>query len=261
MNPWSLERKIIYLSIALVVLFVAIAIPLFHFFKQNPTCFDGKENGDETGIDCGGSCQLLCSSDRLEPVVLWSRQFNVTESIYSVVAYVQNPNVSTDALARYSFKLFDTDNIVVAERQGVTVVPKNKIFAVFEPNFDTQGKVPVRVVFEFDGTFNWRKNLAPEPGIIVTQKSFTEQTLVGAGVVGGPRVVAEVENSTTEDLEQIELVAIVYNSAGNAVGASRTFIDRISAGQSTQVTFTWPKPFPEPGSVVEVIPRIIPSQW
>ncbi len=32
---------------------------------NNPTCNDGVQNGDETGVDCGGSCEA-CSADQVE---------------------------------------------------------------------------------------------------------------------------------------------------------------------------------------------------
>lgn len=30
--------------------------------RPDPTCFDGKQNGGETGIDCGGVCDSICPS-------------------------------------------------------------------------------------------------------------------------------------------------------------------------------------------------------
>ena len=33
-----------------------------------PSCSDGVSNGDETGVDCGGSCSTLCTADLYEPV-------------------------------------------------------------------------------------------------------------------------------------------------------------------------------------------------
>jgi hypothetical protein len=30
------------------------------FFVEIPTCSDVKQNGSETGIDCGGSCTQVC---------------------------------------------------------------------------------------------------------------------------------------------------------------------------------------------------------
>ena len=37
---------------------------------SNPTCEDGIQNGDESGVDCGGSCPA-CSA----PGTLWNKAF------------------------------------------------------------------------------------------------------------------------------------------------------------------------------------------
>ena len=42
-------------------------------FKVDPTCFDGKKNQDERGIDCGGVCALVCLADAKTVVPIWSR--------------------------------------------------------------------------------------------------------------------------------------------------------------------------------------------
>ena len=58
---WASNRRLAYISVVLfgvlaVVLFVGLVV-----FYEAPTCFDGKRNGTEEGVDCGGSCDLICS--------------------------------------------------------------------------------------------------------------------------------------------------------------------------------------------------------
>lgn len=294
MNPWSTRRKIIYLSAAIGILLIFVAVPVFYFLYQAPTCFDGKKNGNETGIDCGGSCQILCSFEGLDPIVLWSRAFKVVGDssdggVYSAVAYIQNPNINTDALAAYVFKLYDSNNILIGARENATIIPKNKVLAIFEPNIDAQFKIPARVTFEFTQKPVWRKNLQISPELVVTQKILSGET-------NSPRIDATIENKSTESVERIEIVAIVYDDNENAVAASRTFVDKLDKDQSARVAFTWPLPFPvtqkicpdsaitgvtgapatstpinfatstprfcaSSPSVVEIIPRVIPARW
>ena len=294
MNPWSVRRKIVYIVIAFAVLSILVVIPLFYFLYQAPTCFDGKKNGNETGVDCGGQCQLLCSFEGLDPIILWSRAFKVTgnpsgEGVYSAVAYIQNPNINSEALARYVFKFYDANNLLIGEKENATIIPKNKVLAVFEPNIDTQFKIPARVTFEFTQKPIWRKDLRTSPELVVTQKILSGET-------SSPRIDATVENKSTESAERIEIVAIVYDDNGNAVAASRTFVDKLDKDQSARAVFTWPLPFPatqkicpdsaitgtagilatntpinlatstprfcsSSPSVVEIIPRVIPARW
>ena len=37
-------------------------------FQAPPSCFDGKRNGAEEGIDCGGSCAHICLSGSFRPL-------------------------------------------------------------------------------------------------------------------------------------------------------------------------------------------------
>ena len=237
MNQWSTERRIIYLSVILSVIFVIVVIPVVYFFRQAPTCFDGKQNGTEGGVDCGGTCQLLCSFDTIDPLILWSRVFNVAGGVHSAISYIQNPNLNSEALVKYVFKLYDAQNVLIGQKENTTIIPKNKTLAIFEPNIDTQLRTPSRVTFEIVDKPVWRKNLSSPIEISVTQK-------VLSGESTRPRVNAIIENKSFDPAERIEAVAIVYNDRGNAIAASRTFVDRLEKDRPAQITFTWPQAFP-----------------
>ncbi|HEU5114911.1 MAG TPA: hypothetical protein VFT82_04055, partial [Candidatus Paceibacterota bacterium] len=124
MASWSTRRRWSYLLIfaALVVLF--FGVPFFFLFYKAPTCFDGKQNGNETGIDCGGSCARLCPADFAAPRVLWSYSVQVVPGVFNSLAYVQNPNPSVEAdNVPYLFRLYDSQGLLIAERTGKAFVP------------------------------------------------------------------------------------------------------------------------------------------
>jgi len=239
-----------YVTIGLFFLSVIIFVPSFLFVHREPTCFDDQKNGNETGVDCGGVCDLLCSSEAIPPTILWSRAFKVSNGVYSLVAYVQNPNISSETRAPYVIKLYDSKNVLIGQRTGVTHIPKNSVFAIFEPNFSLGQSVPSRVVLEFVGELEWRKNFAIVPRLTVTQNIISGQNV-------SPRVDATIKNESDQLVEQVEVVAIAYDSQGNAVASSRTFVDRLDREQSSKIFFTWREPFS--ASQVEIIPRIIPK--
>lgn len=236
MSSWSTKRKLIYLSIFFGVIFIAIVVPIFFAFYKQPTCFDGKKNGDEKDIDCGGSCQLLCSAESLAPNIIWSRAFKVKDGVYSAAAYIENRNISSEAVGAYTFKFYDKDNTLIGSRDGITFIPKNKVFAIFEPDIQMTDKTPYRVSFNFTNNLIWRKNLNEVPDISVINKS-----LVGEDTK--PRVDATIENFSASAVSRIEAVAIVYDSEENAIAASRTFVDGLPQDGKASVTFTWPTPF------------------
>ena len=58
---WRTKRKIIFALVALIILAIIIAIPTFVFLNtRKVSCFDKVQNGDETGVDCGGTCSMVC---------------------------------------------------------------------------------------------------------------------------------------------------------------------------------------------------------
>lgn len=245
MLSWATKRKLTYLGIFFVIVFVAIIIPLFFFLYQKPTCFDGRENGDERGVDCGGSCTILCSSDALDPLVRWSRAFKVSPGVYSAVAYIENPNVSSETTAAYKFTFFDNKNTVIAERTGSVYIERGSTFALFEPNVLTGTNVPTRVSFSFVGDPVWKVNKSEIAKLNVPEKFLKNEDTK-------PRVDVVVTNDSIKPVKNVEVTALVYDNNQNAIGASRTFINSIPNGGQESVTFTWPYPFETKEAVCRV---------
>jgi len=86
---WSQKRKILYsLAVTIVVVLLA-SYPTYLLLRETPTCFDKKQNGTETGIDCGGSCSLMCSVEVKAPRIVWAKVFPINGNVYDIAAYVQ----------------------------------------------------------------------------------------------------------------------------------------------------------------------------
>jgi hypothetical protein len=246
MASWATKRKITYLSIAGTALFLLVVVPLFLILYEKPTCFDGRRNGDEHGVDCGGSCVILCSFEQLEPVVLWSRVFRVADGVYSAAAYIENPNLNSEAYdVPYIFRIYDESNSLISERAGVAYIPKNKRFVVFEAWIDVAERVPRSARFEFSGQPVWRKTFVEEPELHVKNKALLREDVA-------PRIEAELENRTLGPVGSIEVTAIIYDGNNNAVGASRTYVDKLESGATGRAVFTWPHPFEAKLEVCEI---------
>lgn len=258
MNQWSRRRKRIILSIIVFILVVLIGAPIFFLFYRAPTCFDGKQNGDEVGADCGGSCQLLCTAESL-PLILKGdpRILKVRDNTFEIVALVENPNTSGEIYrADYTFKLYDAlSAIPLKVMEGETYVPKGATFAVFEGPFNLEeGVTPVRAVLEWrKENIVWRKNTLPIPELIVGDLDLSRENT-------SPRLDASVENHSLESISNIDIVALIYNETGSIFAASKTFIDTLPVGESTRVVFTWPKPFEEKVLNIKIITRIFPDR-
>lgn len=231
-------------------LLVAVALPAYLIFYKAPTCFDGKQNGDEKGIDCGGSCVSLCRSQYLDPNIIWARVIEVKPGLYNALAYIENPNIDAGAdNISYSFKIKDKNGVSIYERKGNAFIPPNKFFAIFEDGITTGERIPTKVIFEFTSNPVWKNKKNDEAGLIVVKKSISNEESF-------PRVDATLQNATLQPIPRTEVVAIVYSEDGNALGFSRTFIDKFNKGESHNIVFTWPRQFSSSAVKIEIIPRV-----
>jgi len=248
---WAQKRRLIYISIIIVVFLLVVVLPtVIHFYKA-PTCFDKKQNGTELGIDCGGSCTLLCSVQYAPLIVKWQRFAKVSDGVYNVLAYIENSNLGAIAEnLSYSFKMYDNRGVLIAERFGKTFAPANRIMAVFEPELSTGNRIPQRVEFSFSNQAVWLKQESRETGLSLSQQVMSRED-------SAPRLTVTLTNKTINQIKNIEAVAIVYNSQGNTVAFSRTIVEAIAGQESKEVYFNWPKPFTEQSSRTEVILKIL----
>ncbi len=237
MSSWAKKRKLMYVTAICSVLFLSTLIPFLIVYNDPPTCFDGKKNASERGVDCGGTCVILCTPDLIQPIVLWERVFRVLPGVYNVVAYIENPNISAHvSRAQYIFKLYDVDNTLITEKVGTTFIPPKKTFGIFEGGIDTGLRIPTRVTFEFTHNLVWEKDAGDNPEVSVDNALLSKTDTK-------PRIDARLTNTSLRPLSNIEAVAIIFDSEGIAIGASRTFVDYIEKNEVTNIVFTWPEPF------------------
>ncbi len=240
-----------YLSIVAGFFILLGFLILRPYFNKPPTCFDSKQNGNETGIDCGGSCSLACINQVSPMTVLWARSFEVVPGRYNAVAYVQNQNKNSAIFKiHYKFRFSDKDNVYIGAREGDTFIPAGGNFAIFEPAINTGNSIPVFTNFEFTETPQWIQ--VPENRIRELQISVGDMVLQNADT--NPIMTTTLKNNSLFSIPEIKVVAILYDEMGNAVNASSTYLDYISGGSTVPVSFTWPLPFAGKIVTKEIIP-------
>ena len=103
---WAKRRRIFYaLAFAGLLLLVA-SYPIYLIISKAPTCFDKKQNGTETGLNCGGGCALVCTAEVKQPRVVWAKAFPIKSDIYDLGIYVENVNANAGLKnARYTIRV------------------------------------------------------------------------------------------------------------------------------------------------------------
>ncbi len=234
MSSWSRNRKLLYggTTIGIVaIITVALGIKLFYVA---PTCSDGVKNGNEQDIDCGGSCEKLCSSAFLPPIVNWTRFEQVAPHLYNIAAYIVNPNVEGEARnVPYRVQLYDNRGVLITEYNGTITLPPHRNILAFQGAVNTQERIPAKALFQFTRVPNWNKNNDSLAELLVIDKQYFEDG-------NGSSLTVKFKNTGVESLGRTSVYAVLYDKDGNALGFSKTIVDGINAGATASAPFTWP---------------------
>ena len=231
---WGFRHKLMYSGVILLVALLAGLFIWFKFFTTTPTCFDGKQDGGEAGVDCGGTCALVCSGIASAPVVLWARAFQNGPQTYTAAAYIQNNNGETGAHnVHYTFQLFDADNMLVVEKDGVTDIPPVQTTPIVEPTIDTGNRTVTHALFAFNDTPVWER--VPHGSVIPPR--IVSQVLAP----DASRLTATIENDTVTNLSNVGVIAVLFDANGVALAASKSVLPQLAGRATADVVFTWPQ--------------------
>jgi len=235
MRVWAFWRRVQY-GTAFGLFWVSIFAYIYvTYFYVGPTCFDGVQNADERGVDCGGSCVRICNFDVVAPTVAWARSFPANSGLYNAVAYIENKNrLAASPQVRYTITLYDNAGLIT-ERTGTTILPPDSSYPIFEGRIDTGGRVPTQTFVDLQPADMWVP--APEAA---TQFTITDRRL--SGVDHKPRLDARIFNNAVDEAKAVEVVATIFDRDGNALTSSRTFVDNLKGQAEQGMVFTWPAP-------------------
>ena len=250
---WSLRRQLIIILLLLFVFSSVVFAYLEPIIFKPASCSDGKKNGDETGIDCGGGCVNLCTADTKNPTVLWERSFNITEDVYNAIAYIENQNPAGISALPYEFRLYDTKGTYITRVDGVAIVPPSGRYAVIETGIKT-GNAVVGTT-----TFAWQTPTVPWQKIPQNISSLRVQTSdISLDVSGSvPKLFATLtDSSPTIPLLNINVAGILYDKDDNAISVSKTYVHDLQPDKPLPIFFTWPKSFTTPIVRYEILPIV-----
>ncbi len=252
---WASRRRTTYLGSIILFFALLIGIPITNYILSiEPTCFDGAQNQDETAIDQGGPCLALDPLSLSPSATLWARSFKVRDGSYTAVAYIANPNLNAGATdVHYHVALYDSDNILVAERDGTTfIMPGGGITPVLITGLETGNRVAVHTIFQItERVIAWKRMMNPAAVLKIRDQKVSDTTTV-------PRITARVDNTSFAPLYNIVFVAVAFDPFGNSIAASRTALLELGPNSSSDITFTWPQPFSGKVGRVDIIPLLPP---
>ncbi len=245
---WAQKRKLSVIAVLVAAVLAVLLILGFAVFYKTPTCTDQKQNGGETGIDCGGSCTTVCSAQAQPARVVFARALQQSGRS-DLIAYLENPNADAYAKdAEVVIDIYGQDGSRTQKRARITL-PARSATPLFLPGIAKGAVQQVFVSFE-EGAPVWMRGTgwaqpAPSTGNIAIENATTR-----------PRVTATIENRTAYVQRGVPLVATVFAADGSVIAASQTVVPLLPPQGSAQAVFTWNEPFLQPAARVEVVPLI-----
>lgn len=248
---WAARRRLYIGGGIAAAAAVVFGIALFLTLHKPAMCTDGIRNGGETGVDCGGPCPYLCAASVSAPTVRFVRQLSPVQGRTDVIAYIDNPNSSAAVrAASYRIDLYGPDNVLVASKTGTVDLPPHATTPIFISGISSGYQSVARAFLTFDpASLKWYSyqdtRVLPSVG---------NYTLAGAST--SPSLSVPLANPSATPLYGVEVVATVFDGAGNAFASSKTVLQAIPANGTATATFTWPGPFPSPVARVDVLPVV-----
>lgn len=215
--------------------YVVIIAGIFFLYYQAhyaPSCHDGKQNGQEEGIDCGTiACGVACASP-VQPVQVQSSQLIKTAAgDHDFVAQLYNPNTDY-GVASGVYEL--TLNGQTSSHDFYMLPGQTKYVVLTSLKSLPDGTSAQPVIKDIQ----WEK-VSGDPAV---QFNFTNENYTTIG--NQATYEATLTNSSNFDFDSVDIIAIVTASDGSVVATNTSVVQTFLSQESRYVKMTWPFPLP-----------------
>lgn len=244
MFSWRARRQLLIFLIVIAP-FAAGGIYLIERSLPDPTCFDKKQNQDETGVDCGGSCIPCSLKYPRQMTVFWARAVPTRQGTYDLAAEIENPNEMLSSTAvDYEFSLVDSFG-QVAKKQGRTFIYAQERTLIIETNLQAS-RNPTKAEFRILGV-EWQVKSDPKPNVVVEKRDY--QVIEEDGRKFS-QVTMIVANGSPYDFKSAEINVAALDASENLLGANRITIENLTSGERRSLKSLWPGVLPgDPASI------------
>lgn len=225
-----IAKQFLYGTLFLMVLSVALLWAYSAFLKPAPSCFDNRQNGDELGVDCDGSC-VSCDVKNLRPLFAAEANLYGVERVYSVSVQVQNSSPAFGAKSfSYTVNFYDANGVLLRTASDKSFIYANSSKNIVEAGARITNGVPVRAEMVIDdSSVEWAKTTDfSEPKYELKDVSVELEN----GQVAISGVVVNPNNFT---FSKVVIGVFLSDNIGLKAGASKTELNNV--GQFRQNNF------------------------
>lgn len=231
-----LVKQILYGAGYLTVFFFVIFIIYLLWFKPAPTCFDGRRNQGELGIDCGGPCPA-CEIKTLIPPESSQVKYFPADDQTVLAAEIRNLNLNWGAdYFSYTFDIYGDEGIKIKSLTKNSFIYSGEIKYLFEPvEINFKNIKDIKISFS---DINWKSAKEfPKPSVQVREIKTESTDRDGAGVI----ISGFVTNNNAFGLSKVRIIGFLFNQSGTQISASKTEMENIKAFEEKSFKINFPK--------------------
>ncbi len=223
---WALWRRFVYGLTLLIIFLVPFSYFSYQKLYQAPTCKDGVQNGEEVGVDCGGSCSLLCSSDVIPVETTFAQFFKNDDGTYDVGVLLLNKNSgSAPKSLKLTVILKSKEDKILLQKEVLTIIPVASDLPVVLQRVTLSGVPDKVIVVKEEGYSYVIKNKIITPIKIAT--SFDQVSKNG--------VYVTLTNTTKKELLRFPVSVVLYDEQRKPLGVSESMVERLSRGETKTI--------------------------
>lgn len=249
------RKRLIIISIYLLIASFFIFL-ISRRYLVGPTCFDGAQNQDEQGVDCGGVCESVLKDysfggkciEKLKAKDIEMKEEDIYviyggENKYDLAIKVTNLNELYGAKEfEYVINLKNEAGDIVVTRQGKSFLLPTETKYLLEIGLESTEKVTSANVFIKSSLVKWVKFIEYEtPKITIQNQKF------GLGE-NDPKYYAKVfglmVNESLFDFNKIDIKIVIKDNRGIPIAVNKTDKRTVEAGKKYEFTLIFPKEFP-----------------
>ncbi|MDP2648104.1 MAG: FxLYD domain-containing protein [Candidatus Yanofskybacteria bacterium] len=236
--------KQIIIAVIFLIFFSSVGYGIYSLATENPTCFDGKQNQGEEGVDCGAVCGILCDPETQPLEIISSQIIQTQDQEYDFIAFIQNPNTAYGVSElSYEIRFLNPSHVEVARRGGKFYIQPGQTRYIVEQAIESEDSI-VSAELRFENP-QWQKIEGEKTAIDFPLKSEQYQDIGSAPVYS--QFEGVISNNSNFDLDRVDVTVLLLDQAEAVVGVNTTVIRTLPARTERYFKVTWP--FKVPGTV------------
>ena len=245
------QRKRLIIISVYAIIFLLLVYGVYSWTRPEQTCFDGIQNQNEQGVDCGGICGKKCEIVAEHELIVEGAGFvesGLAEK-YDLFAVIDNPNQTLGSENfNYKFIVRDSQGLVIALKEGSGFILPGETKYIIENNIAMQG-LPDKVELKISNTrWDEANENYEKPQLRVVNKQYDEIT----NGVGFGEATGLLKNESSMDFNTISVKIILKDDQGKIIALNSTEMNTVLAGENRDFRVFWPNRFTGNVSNMEV---------